>query len=62
MVSVWHDGARREMPLFLRDALHHGHSFAGPAIVAQEDATTCIPAGFAASVDAYGNLHLRAEA
>ncbi|MCC7428060.1 MAG: hydantoinase/oxoprolinase family protein [Alphaproteobacteria bacterium] len=60
MVAVWHDGRRQEMPLFLRDALHHGHGFLGPAIVAQEDATTCIPAGFAASIDPYGNLHLRA--
>ncbi|WP_270935559.1 hydantoinase/oxoprolinase family protein [Falsiroseomonas oryzae] len=60
MVEVFHDGARRPMPLFLRDALHHGHAFVGPAIVAQEDSTACIPAGFAAHVDAFGNLHLEA--
>jgi N-methylhydantoinase A len=60
MVEVFHDGARRRMPLYLRDALHHGHAFAGPAVVAQEDATTCIPAGFTARTDAYGNLHLEA--
>jgi N-methylhydantoinase A len=60
MVEVFHDGARRSMPLYLREALHHGHAFAGPAIVAQEDATSCIPAGFQARVDAYGNLHLEA--
>ncbi len=60
MVEVFHDGARRRMPLYLRDALHHGHRFAGPAVVAQEDATTCIPAGFTARCDAYGNLHLEA--
>jgi hypothetical protein len=29
-------------------------------VVAQEDATTCIPAGFTARCDAYGNLHLEA--
>ncbi|WP_372619463.1 hydantoinase/oxoprolinase family protein [Falsiroseomonas sp.] len=61
LVEVFHDGARRRMPLYLREALHHGHAFAGPAIVAQEDATSCIPAGFAARVDAHGNLHLEAE-
>ena len=60
LVRVFHDGAWRDMPLFLRDALHHGHAFDGPAIVAQEDATSCIPAGFGASVDAHGNLHLEA--
>lgn len=59
-VEVFHDGARRRMPLYLRDSLHHGHAFAGPAVVAQEDATTCIPAGFTARCDAYGNLHLEA--
>lgn len=61
-VTVWHDGARHVTPLYLRDALQHGQEFAGPAIVAQEDATTCIPAGFRARVDAFGNLHLHADA
>lgn len=60
-VIVWHDGARHATPLYLRDALHHGQEFAGPAIVAQEDATTCIPTGFRARVDAFGNLHLHAQ-
>ncbi len=60
MVEVFHDGARRRMPLFLREKLRHGHVFAGPAVVAQEDATTCIPAGFTARCDAYGNLLLEA--
>jgi N-methylhydantoinase A len=62
IVQVWYDGAWHAMPLFLRDALRHGHAFDGPAIVAQEDATTCIPPGFAATVDAHGNLHLLATA
>ena len=46
------------MPLYLREALHHGHALSGPAIVVQEDATLCLPAGFTGTVDAYGNLHL----
>ena len=62
IVQVWYDGAWHAMPLFLRDALQHGHEFQGPAIVAQEDATTCIPPGFDATVDAHGNLHLAAQA
>jgi N-methylhydantoinase A len=58
IVQVWHDGAWHDMPLFLREALQHGHAFRDPAVVAQEDATTCIPPGFDARVDAHGNLHL----
>jgi N-methylhydantoinase A len=58
VVEVWTGGAWHSMPLYLRDTLRHGHAFRGPAIVAQEDATTCIPPGFDATVDAQGNLHL----
>ena len=58
-VMVWQDGGARETRLYRREALHHGQAIAGPAIVAQEDATICLPAGFAGEVDAYGNLHLR---
>jgi N-methylhydantoinase A len=60
-VQVFHDGARRPMPLYLREKLHHGHVFAGPAVVVQEDSTACIPSGFAARVDAHGNIHLSAQ-
>jgi len=61
LVDVWHDGALHRMPLFLRENLRHGHEFSGPAVVAQEDSTVCIPAGYAGTVDAHGNLHLAAE-
>jgi N-methylhydantoinase A len=57
-VPVWHDGALTPMQLFLRDDLLHGHRLSGPAIIAQEDTTICIPAGFDGEVDAWGNLHL----
>jgi N-methylhydantoinase A len=57
-VEVWQDGALRSVPLYLRNNLHHGHRLSGPAIVAQEDTTVCIPAGFEGAVDALGNLHL----
>ncbi len=57
-VSVWYDGRSQTMPLYLRDALLHGHALSGPAIVAQEDTTICIPAGFAGTVDGHGNIHL----
>jgi N-methylhydantoinase A len=57
-VEVWYDGRRLSMQLFLRDDLQHGHCLTGPAIIAQEDTTICIPADFNGEVDAWGNLHL----
>ena len=60
-VEVWYDGAPCAVPLYLREHLQHGHTLQGPAVVAQEDTTICIPAGFAGEVDALGNLHLRLE-
>jgi N-methylhydantoinase A len=57
-VEVWHDGALIPMALYLRDDLLHGHQFAGPCIIAQEDTTICIPHGFMGQVDGWGNLHL----
>jgi N-methylhydantoinase A len=57
-IEAWSDGAVRRMPLYLREALHPGHRLSGPAVIAQEDTTVCVPAGFAGAVDGYGNLHL----
>ncbi|PZN97744.1 MAG: hydantoinase [Hyphomicrobiales bacterium] len=64
LIEVWLDGERRDVALYHRDALHNGHRFEGPAVVAQQDTTVCIPEGFDAEVDAWLNLHLilRAEA
>jgi N-methylhydantoinase A len=63
-IEVWLDGATREVDLHHRDALRNGHRFSGPAVVAQQDTTICIPEGFDAEVDAHLNLHLilRSEA
>ncbi len=53
------DGATScEATLYERDRLDIGTSVAGPAIVEQFDATTVIPPGWRASVDARGNLIL----
>jgi N-methylhydantoinase A len=60
MVEVFCDGARRPMALYLRAALRPGQRFNGPAVVAQEDATSCIPENFSAWVDAWGNIQLEA--
>ena len=45
-------------PIYARDALRPGNRFAGPAIVEQMDATTLVPPGTTARVDAYLNLIL----
>lgn len=58
MIEVWLDGAARNVALYHRDALRYGHRFEGPAVVAQQDTTICIPGGFEAQVDAWLNLHL----
>ncbi len=57
--AVWFDGAcaTRAM-LYERDRLDPGATLAGPAIVEQFDATTAIPPGWHASVDAFRNLVL----
>jgi N-methylhydantoinase A len=61
MVEVWQNGAPFRMTLYQRGRTVHGHHFAGPAIVAQEDTTVCIPADFMVEVDGFGNLHLLAR-
>jgi N-methylhydantoinase A len=59
-IDVYLDGAWRRVPLYPRAALLAGHRFTGPAIVAQDDTTTCVLPGFDARVDEYGNLFLEA--
>jgi N-methylhydantoinase A len=44
--------------LYERDRLDPGVTLAGPAIIEQFDATTAIPPGWVAAVDAYRNLIL----
>ena len=45
-VNMWYD----------REQLLPGNRFDGPALVAEPSATTLVPPGAAATVDAYGNL------
>ena len=61
MIPVYANGNLREVPLYLRDRLFPGDRVRGPAVVAQEDATVCIVAGFDGRVDGYGNLLLHRE-
>ncbi len=58
-IEVYLDGRRQRVPLYRRADLGHGHRFASPCVILQEDTTTCVPAGFAGSVDANGNILLQ---
>jgi N-methylhydantoinase A len=59
---VWlpETGAFTPCPVYGRDRLEAGDHFAGPAIVEQMDATTFVPDGMTAKVDAWLNLILEA--
>lgn len=54
-------GTEQDVPVYARETLGAGQSFAGPAIVAQEDTTCVIPIGIKAQIDGYLNLHLHFE-
>jgi N-methylhydantoinase A len=58
---IWHQ-ARGFVPspVYDRERLRAGDHFTGPAIVEQMDATTFVPAGMTARVDAWLNLLLEA--
>jgi len=58
-VPVAHRGEVVRAALFRRAALPPGTTFAGPAVVVQDDATSWVPPGFGGRVDAFGNLILR---
>ncbi|UPJ47889.1 hydantoinase/oxoprolinase family protein [Bradyrhizobium sp. 200] len=58
-VDVFLDGAFREVPLYQRSALCATQRFDGPAVVVQDDTTTCVLPGYTAAVDRHGNLVIR---
>jgi N-methylhydantoinase A len=53
---VWFDGKRHDTPIYRRERLAAGMTFAGPAIVEQLDSTTVVEPGDRVAVDALGNL------
>ncbi len=57
-VPVHVDGRTVQAALFRRESLRPGHTFDGPAIVLQSDATVCVAEDFHALVDGYGHLIL----
>jgi N-methylhydantoinase A len=56
--KVWLDGEWCNVPVYARASLAAGQQFAGPAVVTQDDATTCVLPGFTGDVDPYCNLVL----
>ena len=58
-IQIYLDGERRRVPLYERSVLRAGHRLEGPAVVAQADATVCLPDGFSGTVDGRGNILLR---
>jgi len=52
------DGRRQTAALIDREQLRSGDSFAGPAVISEYSATTLVPAGWRARVDAYGQILL----
>lgn len=59
--KVWLDGQWRLAALLERAALASGQTFAGPAVVMQDDCTTVVPMGFQGRVDEFGNLRIVRE-
>jgi N-methylhydantoinase A len=59
-VTAYMDGAFQEVPLYQRSTLRATQRFAGPAVVVQDDTTTCVLPGYTVTVDRHGNLVIKA--
>ncbi|MGH9804305.1 MAG: hydantoinase/oxoprolinase family protein [Candidatus Acidiferrales bacterium] len=55
---VYFNGGRLATDFYLRERLRPGNRFAGPAVIAEYSATTALPPGWRARVDAWENLIL----
>jgi 5-oxoprolinase (ATP-hydrolysing) len=58
-VPMFGDGAWRDTRVYLRRSLAPGHRVDGPAIIAEDNATTVVEAGWQAEVTPYNHLVLR---
>jgi 5-oxoprolinase (ATP-hydrolysing) len=59
LVTMWSGGRSHETPVFERDALCAGDKVRGPAIIAEQNATTVVEPGWQAEVTALDNLVLQ---
>jgi N-methylhydantoinase A len=55
------EGRPVRAPLYDRALLHAGDSFAGPCVIAEYSATTVVPPGWRARVDAYENILIESK-
>ncbi|MGH9466287.1 MAG: hydantoinase/oxoprolinase family protein [Terriglobales bacterium] len=55
---VWFSGRARPTIVYMREQLRAGDRLLGPAIIGEYSATTVVPPGWGARVDAWGNLVL----
>lgn len=61
MIDVYYDGTMHNAPLYRREDLRAGYTLIGPAVIVQDDTTTCVLEGFNGKVDPYGNILLDYE-
>lgn len=57
-LDVFYDGGTHKAALYERTTLRAGQRIEGPAVIQQDDCTTCILGGFTAEIDPYGNILL----
>jgi len=57
-IKCYFAGRAVQASLYEREKLRAGHQFGGPAVVVEYSATSLIPAGWLARVDAYGQIRL----
>ncbi len=55
-IDVFYDGGTHKAALYDRTALLSGQRIEGPAVIQQDDCTTCILGGYTVEIDPYGNL------
>ena len=58
-VNAWFEGEPLPTLVYQMESLTAGQEISGPAILAADYATTLLPAGTRATIDHYGNAHVR---
>jgi 5-oxoprolinase (ATP-hydrolysing) len=56
--KIFHQGEWLEAPVFLREQLHHGHTFTGPALIIEPHQTIIIEQGWQGEFNAYNHIVL----
>jgi N-methylhydantoinase A len=59
--NIYYDNKMHAIPFYRRKDLGAGRAFDGPAVILQDDCTTCVLDDFKGLVDPFGNIHLQYE-